>query len=119
MLTVTGLAPSDYALTIDGQPVANFTADALQHGINLARLSTPMLRQSQTLAWETEHRNELERRLFTLLAGTKEKPEAAPEPEQDAMRQAVAASVAQQQKDAQPVPHRFVLTPVKPATLAK
>ena len=113
MLTVTGLAPSDYALTIDGQPVANFTADALQHGINLARLSTPMLRQSQTLAWETEHRNELERRLFTLLAGTKEKPEAAPEPEQDAMRQAVAASIAQQQKDAQPVPHRFALTPVK------
>jgi hypothetical protein len=119
MLTVTGLAAGEYALTIDDQPVANFTADALQHGINLARMATPMLRQSQTLAWETEHRNELERRLFTLLAGTKEQPEAAPEPEQQAMRQAVAASIAQQQKDAQPVTHRFALKPVKPATLAK
>lgn len=114
MLTVTGLAAGDYALTIDDQPVANFTADALQHGVNLARVATPMLRQSQTLAWETEHRNELERRLFTLLAGTKEQPEAAPEPEQQAMRQAVAASIAQQQKDAQPVTHRFALKPVKP-----
>ena len=66
MLTVTGLAAGDYALTIDDQPVANFTADALQHGVNLARMATPMLRQSQTLAWETDHRNELERRLFTL-----------------------------------------------------
>ncbi len=65
-----GLAAGDYALTIDDQPVANFTADALQHGVNLARMATPMLRQSQTLAWETEHRNELERRLFTLAAGT-------------------------------------------------
>jgi lysophospholipase L1-like esterase len=71
-LTVTGLAAGDYALTIDDQPVANLTADALQHGVNLARMATPMLRQSQTVAWETEHRNELERQLFTLLAGTKE-----------------------------------------------
>jgi lysophospholipase L1-like esterase len=118
-LTVTGLAAGDYALTIDDQPVANLTADALQHGVNLARMATPMLRQSQTVAWETEHRNELERQLFTLLAGTKEQPEAAPEPEQQAMRQAVAASIAQQQKDAQPVTHRFALKSVKPATLAK
>jgi lysophospholipase L1-like esterase len=114
MLTVTGLAAGDYALTIDDQPVANFTADALQHGVNLARVATPMLRQSQTLAWETEHRNELERRLFTLAAGTQMEPAAAPEPEQDAMRQAVAASIAQQQKDAQPATHRFALKPVKP-----
>ncbi len=119
MLTVTGLAAGEYALTIDDQPVANFTADALQHGVNLARMATPMLRQSQTLAWETEHRNELERRLFTLQAGTKEQPEAAPEPEQQGMQQAVATSIQQQHKDAQPVTHRFALKPVNPATLAK
>jgi hypothetical protein len=115
MLTVTGLAAGDYALTIDDQPVANFTADALEHGVNLARMATPMLRQSQTLAWETEHRNELERRLFELAAGTQMEPAAAPEPEQDAMRQAVASSIAQQQKDAQPATHRFALKPVKAA----
>ncbi|HZD45893.1 MAG TPA: SGNH/GDSL hydrolase family protein, partial [Acidobacteriaceae bacterium] len=81
-LTVTGLAAGDYALTIDDQPVASFTADALQHGVNLARMATPMLRQSQTLAWETEHRNQLERDLFTMVGGTQQHPEAAPEPQQ-------------------------------------
>jgi lysophospholipase L1-like esterase len=112
-LIVTGLAAGSYALTIDDQLVTNFTADALQHGINLARMPTPMLRQSQTLAWETEHRNGLERQLFTTIAGTFQHPEAAPEQEQQAMQQAVATSIAQQQKDAQPVTHRFVLKPVK------
>lgn len=112
-LTVTGLTGGDYALTIDDQPIASFTADALQHGVNLARMATPMLRQSQTLAWETEHRNQLERDLFTLVAGTHEHPEAAPEPEQQAMQQAVASSIAQQQKDALPTPHHFALKPVK------
>jgi lysophospholipase L1-like esterase len=115
-LTVTGLGAGSYALTIDDQPVASFTADALSHGINLARMVTPMLRQSQTLAWETEHRNELERQLFTVEAGTHEHPEAAPEPEQQAMQQAVASSIAQQQKDALPATHHFALKPVKSAT---
>jgi hypothetical protein len=118
MLTVTGLAAGSYALTIDDQPVANFTADALSHGVNLARTATPMLRQSQTLAWETEHRNELERQLFTVQAGTFEHPEAAPEAEQQAMQQAVASSIAQQQKDAQPTMHYFALKPVKSASTA-
>jgi hypothetical protein len=117
-LTVTGLTAGDYALTIDDQPVASFTADALQHGVNLARLATPMLRQSQTLAWETEHRNQLERDLFTLVAGTHEHPEAAPQPEQQAMQQVVVASIAQQQKDAQPTPHHFALKLVKSAAAA-
>jgi hypothetical protein len=112
---VTGLAAGSYALTIDDQPVANLTADALSHGVNLARMATPMLRQSQTLAWETEHRNALERQLFTLESGTREIPEAAPEPQQQAMRQAIASSIAQQQKDAQPVMHHFALKPVKAA----
>jgi lysophospholipase L1-like esterase len=118
MLTVTGLTAGDYALTIDDQPVATFTADALQHGVNLARIATPMLRQSQTLAWETEHRNQLERDLFTVVAGTHEHPEAAPQPEQQAMEQAVTASIAQQQKDAQPTPHHFALKPIKSAAAA-
>lgn len=115
MLTVTGLAAGNYALTIDDQPVTNLTAEALSHGVNLARLATPMLRQSQTLAWETEHRNELERQLFTLQAGTDRDPAAAPEPEQQAMEKAIASSIEQQQKNAQPVTHHFALKPVKTA----
>jgi hypothetical protein len=112
-LTVTGLTSGSYELTIDDQPVGNFMADALSRGVNLARMATPMLRQSQTLAWETEHRNELERQLFTLIAGTREHPESAPPIEQQAMRQAVVTSIAQQQKDAQPVTHRFMLKPLR------
>ena len=117
-LTVTGLAAGDYALTIDDQPVASFTADALQHGVNLARMATPMLRQSQTLAWETEHRNQLERDLFTMVGGTQQHPEAAPEPQQQAMQQAVVSSIAQQQKDAQPATHHFALKPARSAAPA-
>jgi lysophospholipase L1-like esterase len=117
-LTVSGLVAGNYALTIDDQPVASFTADALASGVNLARMATPMLRQSQTLAWETEHRNQLERDLFTLVAGTQQHPEAAPQPEQQAMQQAVASSIAQQQKDAQPVTHHFALKPVNSAAPA-
>jgi len=113
MLTISGLAAGSYVLTIDDQPVANFTADALSHGVNLARMATPMLRQSQTLAWETEHRNALERQLFTLIAGTEEHPEAAPVAQQHALQQAVDSSIAQQQKDAQPATHHFALKPVK------
>jgi hypothetical protein len=115
MLTVTGLAAGTYTLTIDDQPVATFAADALSHGVNLARMATPMLRQSQTLAWETEHRNALERQLFTLIAGTEEHPEAAPAAQQQAMQQAVASSITQQQKDAQPVKHHFALQPAAKA----
>jgi lysophospholipase L1-like esterase len=113
MLTITGLSAGSYTLTIDDQPVGSFTADTLSHGVNLARMTTPMLRQSQTLAWETEHRNELERRLFTLIAGTEQHHEAAPPAEQQALEQAVATSSVQQQKDAQPVTHRFALVPNK------
>lgn len=119
MLTITGLSAGSYTLTIDDQPVGTLTADTLSHGVNLARMATPMLRQSQTLAWETEHRNELERRLFTLIAGTQQHSEAAPPAEQQALQQAVAASVAQQQKDAQPVTHHYAVAPVKSETPMK
>jgi lysophospholipase L1-like esterase len=118
LLTVTGLSAGSYALTIDDQPIANFTADTLSHGVNLARVATPMLRQSQTLAWETQHRNELERQLFTMVAGTQQDPEPAPEAEQQVMQQAVASSIEQQQKDAQPTMHHFALKPVKSAATA-
>jgi lysophospholipase L1-like esterase len=117
MLVVTGLPPGSYALTIDDQPIANFTAETLSHGVNLARMATPMLRHSQTLAWETEHLNELEQQLFTMTAGTQKNPEAAPMAEQEAMQQAVASSIAQQQKDAQPATHHFALKPVKTAAM--
>jgi lysophospholipase L1-like esterase len=108
-LTVAGLAAGSYALAIDGQPLGSFTPDALARGINLARMATPMLRQSQTLAWDTDYRNNLERQLYRLAVGTSQHLDSAPAPEQQALQQAVASSITQQQKDAQPVAHRFTL----------
>ena len=112
-LTVAGLTASSYALTIDGQPVGAFATDALAHGINLARMTPPMLRQSQTLAWETDHKNDLERQLYRLAVGTSQHLESAPSAEQQALQQAIATSIAQQQKDAQPAPHHFALAPAR------
>lgn len=108
-LTATGLGSGSYTLSIDNQPAGSFTTDALAKGINLAWMATPMLRQSQTLAWETEHRNELERRLFTLQQGKPLEPAPSDNAERQAMKQAITSSIAQQQKDAQPVAHTFTL----------
>lgn len=109
-LAIMGLAEGSYTLAIDGQPVGSFPAATLASGINLARVGTPMLHQSQTLAWETDHRNNLERQLARLTIGTSQDAKPAPSAEQQAMQQALASSIAQQQKDAQPVAHRFTLT---------
>ncbi len=113
MLTVSGLHAGSWQLSIDGQPAATLSAEELAKGVNLARLSTPMLDQAQRLAWETDHRNNLERQLYRLAVGTSQHLETAPAPKVDAIRQAVAASVAQQHKDAQPIAHHFALAPIK------
>ncbi len=47
LLTVHGLAAAQYQLSIDRQPIAKFSAAALQSGINLAEHDTPMLRQAR------------------------------------------------------------------------
>jgi hypothetical protein len=48
-LRVTGLAESQYTLTIDGNRVRTFTRGELEDGVNLALLNTPMTRQADQL----------------------------------------------------------------------
>lgn len=114
MLTVAGLpGGGSWQLTIDGQNAGTFSAADLAKGVNLARVPTPMLGQAQRLAWDTDHRNNLERQLYRLAVGTSQHLETAPAAKVDAIQKAVATSIAQQRKDAQPVPHHFALTPEK------
>ena len=47
LLTVHGLAASQWQLSIDQQPIARFNAAQLQEGINLAGYDTPMMRQAR------------------------------------------------------------------------
>lgn len=49
MLTVKDLEAGTYALSIDGKPVANFTAAELAGGVNLALFETPMLAQARNV----------------------------------------------------------------------
>lgn len=46
ILRVAGMPAGDYALEIDGEPAAHFSAETLAEGVNLATLKTPMARQS-------------------------------------------------------------------------
>jgi lysophospholipase L1-like esterase len=60
MLRVSGLTGGHYQLKINGQPVAQFSARQLAHGVNLAKYKTPMLVQAykvQDMLWHlTEER---------------------------------------------------------------
>ncbi len=47
LLTVHGLAASQWQLSIDQQPIARFNSAQLQEGINLAEHDTPMMRQAR------------------------------------------------------------------------
>ncbi len=47
ILKIEGVPAGFYALRIDGQKVADLTAEELGQGVNLAQLDTPMVRQAQ------------------------------------------------------------------------
>lgn len=50
LLRISGLAPGNYRLAIDGQPVRDFTAQALAAGVNLAEeKNTPQMLQAQAV----------------------------------------------------------------------
>ncbi len=54
-LRVTHLTARNYQLRIDGKSIGTFSSTQLAHGINLARLATPMMAQAykvMALAWQ-------------------------------------------------------------------
>ena len=58
LLTVTGLNPGAYKLTIDGALVATFTNAELAKGVNLANFSTPMRGQASRVSWLVRDRDD-------------------------------------------------------------
>lgn len=64
LLRVSNLSSGDYELTIDGKPIAQFTADELGEGVNLARLpNTPEYEQAMAVLQLNEERMGLESKL--------------------------------------------------------
>ena len=74
--------------------------------MNLASIDTPMLTQARLVALDTEQKNEIENIHFLLLADAKDGEKS------DTLKKLEAAlkvAVERQRKDAQPVPHRYLL----------
>jgi len=64
LLRVRNLSSGDYELSIDGKPIAQFTADELGEGVNLARLAnTPEYEQAMAVLQLNEERMGLESKL--------------------------------------------------------
>jgi len=57
-LTVAGLKPGKYQLTIDGFPIGDFTDAELAHGVNLTDFVTPMRGQSYSVSWLVRDRDD-------------------------------------------------------------
>ena len=64
ILRVRNLTEGRYRLVIDGQPVSDFSSEALAEGINMAALTnTPQYRQASAVMYLNEERFEIEKHL--------------------------------------------------------
>jgi len=118
-LKVTGLKPGRYVLKINGTDVAEFSADQLAAGVNLAELHTPMLDQAREvfdLVWkQTAWRFFAWRGVQTQLTFDKD-------PAVQQAAQALIAALEAQRQDiahqeyaaARPAPAHYELTPAAP-----
>ena len=108
-LQVTGLAPGSYLLQIDDRKIGEFTAEQLTAGVDLARMDTPMLRQALLVAFDTERKDSIEDMRFHF---SQDARTAADRDTAKALEAARSGVVEQQRRDAQPMPHRYSLTPI-------
>lgn len=110
-LQVTGLAPGNYSLQIDETKIAEFSAEQLATGIDLARMDTPMLKQALMVAFDTERKDSIEEMRFRFAQNAITTIDREAAKNLDAARN---AAIEQQRQDSQPLLHRYVL-----ATVAK
>ena len=119
-LRVDGLIPAArYSLKIDGQDIGEFTGQQLGAEINLAALSTPMVRQAAAVAALTnQHNNQHFTRWRTIQVPFQQDTNAAVQkaipPLLAAMDTEEAGTVAQQHAAAQPMPHHYEIVPDLP-----
>jgi hypothetical protein len=67
MLQVRRLPAGRYNLKIDGEKISIFDSVALEAGVNLALLETPMQKQSRAIDWKTDSRAKISATRFNLL----------------------------------------------------
>jgi len=107
MLRIKLLGPGQYELSIDGKAVASFSADELQHGVNLALYKTPMLDQARGLEWHEDRRASLDLARFVLSAEIKQT--SASSIAEDKLLDAQDELATATRKDLDPKPHNFEL----------
>jgi lysophospholipase L1-like esterase len=111
-LKVTGLDAPRYQLKIDGKEIAELTNDQLAAGVNLADYPTPMFRQAMAVHRLTLRHNELHHqrwRSFQVPLEDRGYPNLSKAIEGlDALE---SDMVADQRKEATPVPRRYELAP--------
>jgi hypothetical protein len=70
MLRVRRLPAARYSLIIDGEKISTFDSAALETGVNLALLETPMEKQSRAIDWKTDSRAKISATRFNLLTAS-------------------------------------------------
>jgi lysophospholipase L1-like esterase len=108
-LQITGLSAGNYSLMIDDSKIGEFTAEQLATGIDLARMETPMLKQALLVAFDTERKDSIEDMHFHFAYDART---SADRDTASALAAALVSAVQQQRRDAQPVAHRYAVTPI-------
>lgn len=70
MLQARRLPAARYNLIIDGEKIATLDSAALETGVNLALLETPMQKQSRAIDWKTDSRAKISATRFNLLTAS-------------------------------------------------
>ena len=111
-LQVAGVKAGEYTLSIDGEPVGTFGFEALNAGVNLATLDTPMAKQAAQVHRLTLRHNQLHktrwRDVQVKYQGAKAEHLARALAGFDGME---ADVVEEQRATAQPKAHKFELKP--------
>ena len=112
-LRVTGIAPGRYTLKIDGEKVGAFLSDDLSAGINLAVLSTPMLKQAQAVHDLTIKHNDLHAaRWHNLQVPFQTDPLPHQEQGMQMLDNLEGEIIQRQHATAQPKPHHYELSQI-------
>lgn len=110
LLKVTGLTGPRYVLKIDDEEVGAFTREQLAEGINLAILSTPMLKQAAAVhALTLKHNNLHFARWRQVQVPFENEQSSAAHKALEALDRLESEAIKQQRATAQPHAHRYEL----------